>query len=174
MSFFTHHRYVEQRTGETVLKLAPLRKSLYSYSLNDLRQLMQAANRRYLACMACLDNPKAGEKALAKMAAPTKEKGRSVRGFNLFLDPDYRLFLTLGRGAWASSGFRAADLRALLKGLSLGRVSYLLKRLRTHGLIKKVANRYKYYLTKLGQRVLVTAFVIREDFVQPTLVRKAL
>jgi predicted transcriptional regulator len=49
-----------------------------------------------------------------------------------------------------------------------------LKRLRTHGLIKKVANRYKYYLTKLGQRVLVTALVIREYFVQPTLVRNAL
>jgi hypothetical protein len=37
-----------------------------------------------------------------------------------------------------------------------------------------VANRYKYYLTKLGQRVSVTALVIREYFVQPTLVRNAL
>jgi hypothetical protein len=45
--------------------------------------------------MACLDNPDAGQKAIAKMAAPARAKGRSFRGFNLFLDPDYRLFLTL-------------------------------------------------------------------------------
>ena len=172
VSFFKHHRYVEQRNGERVFKLAPLRKSIYS--LRDLRQLMQAANDRYLAFMACLDNPDAGHKAIAKMAAPAKAKGRSFRGFNLFLDPDYQLFLTIARGEWAISGFRAADLRAHIANLSPGRASYLLKRLRTHGLIKKVAHAYKYYLTKLGRRVLVTALVIREYFVQPTLVRNAL
>ena len=53
VSFFKHHRYVEQRNGERVFKLAPLRKSIYS--LGDLRQLMHAANDRYLAFMACLD-----------------------------------------------------------------------------------------------------------------------
>lgn len=172
VSFFKHHRYVEQRNGEKVFKLAPLRKSIYS--LNDLRQLMQAANERYYAFMACLDNPDAGHKAIAKMAAPAKDKGHSFRGFNLFLDLDYQLFLTLARGEWAISGLRAADLRAHIKALSPGRCSYILKRLRTHGLIKKIAHTYKYYLTKLGRRVLVTALVIREYFVQPTLVRNAL
>ncbi len=172
VSFFKHHRYVEQRNGQRLFKLAPLRKSIYS--LKDLRQVMRAANDRYLASMACLDNPDAGQKAIAKMAAPAKTKGRSFRGFNLFLNPDYRLFLTLGRGEWAISGFRAADLRAHIDGLSPGRSSYILKRLRTHGLIKKVAHTYKYYLTTLGRRVLVTASVIREYFVQPTLVRNAL
>jgi hypothetical protein len=87
VSFFTHHRHVEQRNGERVFKLAPLRKSIYS--LGDLRQPMHAANDRYLAFMACLDNPDAAQPALAKMAAPAKVKGRSYRGFDLFLDPDY-------------------------------------------------------------------------------------
>jgi len=172
VSFFKHHRYVEQRNGERVFKLAPLRKSLYS--LKDLRHLMRAANDRYLAFMACIDNPDAGQHALAKMAEPTKRKGRSFRGFNLFLSPDYRLFLTLARGEWAISGFRAADLRTHIPGLSPGPSSYLLKRLRTHGLIKKVAHTYKYYLTKFGHRVLATALVLREYFVQPTLARNAL
>jgi hypothetical protein len=172
VSFFKHHRYVEQRNGERVFKLAPLRKSIYS--LNDLRQLMLAANARYFAFMDCLDNPDAAQKALAKMAAPAKIKGRSLRGFDLFLDPDYRLFLTLSRGEWSISGFRARDLRKYIPDLSPGRASYLLKRLRTHGLIKKVGHAYKYFFTKLGRRVVVTALVIREYFVQPTLVRNAL
>ena len=163
---------MEQRNGKSVFKLAPLRKSIYS--LRDLRSLMQAANDFYFAFMACIDNPDAGQRALAKVAAPAKTKDSSLRGFNLFLDPDYNLFLTLARGEWEISGFRAADLRAHLAGLSQGCASYLLKRLRTHGLIKKVANRYKYYLTNLGRRVLVTALVIRKYFVQPALVRNAL
>jgi hypothetical protein len=86
VSFFKHHRHVEQRNGKRVFKLAPLRKSIYS--LGDLRQLMHAANERYLAFIACLNNPDAAQKALAKMAAPVKVKGRSFRGFDLFLDPE--------------------------------------------------------------------------------------
>jgi hypothetical protein len=35
VSFFKHHRWVEQRNGEKVWKLAPLRKSIYS--LRDSR-----------------------------------------------------------------------------------------------------------------------------------------
>jgi hypothetical protein len=172
VSFFKHHRYVEQRNGQRVFKLAPLRKSIYS--LNDLRTLMRAANNRYLTFMACIDNPDAGQKALAKMAAPAKVKDRSYRGFDLFLDPDYQLFLTLARGEWAISGFRARDLRQHIEGLTTSRASYLIKRLRTHHLIRKVGNAYKYYFTELGRRVLVTALVLRELFVQPSLVRSAL
>ncbi len=166
-SFFKHHRYVEQRNGERVFKLAPLRKSIYS--LNDLRQLMGAANERYFAFMASIDNPNAGQKNLAKMAAPAKAKGHSFRGFNLFLDPDYQLFLTLLRGEWTISGFRARDLRRQIPGLTPGGTSYLLKRLRTHGLIKKVAHSYKYYLTNLGRRTVATALTLREFFVLPAL-----
>jgi hypothetical protein len=44
----------------------------------------------------------------------------------------------------------------------------------THGLIKKVAHTYKYSCTKLSRRVVVTALIIREYFVQSSLVRAAL
>ena len=172
VSFFKHHRWVEQRNGERVFKLAAVRKSIYS--LRDLRQLMQAANMRYFAFMACIDNPDAGRKAIDKMAKRTKVKGRSWRGFDLFLSEDHDLFLTLGRGQWAISGFCSADLRAHIPDLTRSRSSYLLKRLRTHGLIKKVGRRYKYYMTKLGRRVLATSLLLREFFVQPSLVSSAL
>jgi hypothetical protein len=55
VTFLKHHRHMEQRNGEWVFKLAPLGKSIYS--LGDLRRVMHAANSRYLAFMACLDNP---------------------------------------------------------------------------------------------------------------------
>jgi hypothetical protein len=85
--------------------------------------------------------------SLIKMAAPAKVKGRSLRGFDLFLDPDYQLFLTLARGEWSISGFRAGDLRRCIDTLSTSRASYLIKRLRTHRIIKKAANAYKGFRT---------------------------
>jgi hypothetical protein len=191
VSFFKHHREVEQRDGGRVWKLAPLRKNIYS--LRVLRKLMHAANERYLAFIATLDNPDAGLKAIDKMAKPARHKDRSYRGFNLFLGEDLNLFLTIARGEWAISGFRAADLRSHIPDLSSARgewaisgfraadlrshipdlssarASYWLKRLRTHGLIKKIGHRYKYYLTKLGRRIVATALSIRESTVIPTL-----
>ncbi|MDJ0892524.1 MAG: MarR family transcriptional regulator [Gammaproteobacteria bacterium] len=167
VAFFKHHRWVEQRDGYQVWKLAPLKKTIYS--LNTLRKLMHAANERYLAFLAAIDNPDAGLKAIDKVAKPAADHGRSYRGFNLLLDQDYRLFLTIARGEWAISGFRAADLRAYLPELTPSRSSHLLKRLRLHGLIKKIGHRYKYYLTKLGRRVIATTLAIREFVVLPTL-----
>lgn len=167
VSFFKTHRMVQQRDGREVWKLAPLRKNIYS--LRDLRKVMHAANTRYLAFMATIDNPDAGLKAIDKMSQPARDGNRSYRGFNPFLSNDYDLFLTLARGEWCITGFRAMDLRARLPWLTPSRCSYLLKRLRTHGLIKKVGRRYKYYLTKMGRGVVATTLDIRESVVLPTL-----
>ena len=110
------HRWVEQRDGSQQWKLAPLRKNIYS--LRDLRKLMKAANARYLAYMAEIDDPDAGLKDLDKLSGPAKDHQRAFRGFNMFLQQDHQLFLTLGRGEWATSGFRAADLRSFMPMLS--------------------------------------------------------
>ncbi len=165
--FFKHHRWVEHRDGSKTHKLAPLRKSIYS--LHDLRGLMRAANERYLGFMATLDNPDAGLRAIDKMAKPARHGGRSYRGFNLFLNEDLAISLAIARGEWAISGFRALDLRHRVPALSAHRASHVLKRLRTHGLIKKIGHRYKYYLTKLGRRVVATTLVLREALITPSL-----
>ncbi len=166
-SFFKIHRWVEQRDGNPQWKLAPLRKNIYS--LRDLRKLMGAANERYLTYMATVDEPDAGLRDIDKISSPVRDQDRSFRGFNLFQEQDYQLFITIARGEWNISGFRAADLRAYMPDLTASQSSYLLKRLRTHGMIKKIGHRYKYYLTKLGRRVLNTVLKIREFVVIPSL-----
>jgi DNA-binding HxlR family transcriptional regulator len=73
---------------------------------------------------------------------------------------------------WAGedpSGLRAKDLRAAIQGLTAAQASYLLKRLRTHHLIKKVGRRYKYFLTKLGRALIATALILRENLLIPEL-----
>ena len=47
--------------------------------------------------------------------------------------------------------------------------SRLLKRLRTHGLVKKVGHTYKYYVTAFGKEVVATALKLRKLVVIPQL-----
>ena len=167
ISSFKHPREVEQRDGNVVTRNAPLRKSIYS--LKTLRKLMSDANRRYFAYMAAIEHPGSGQKGCNKLASPVKVKQHSYRGFNLFLKDDFDLLMNLMRGEWTISGFRARDLRERIKGLSSSRCSYLIKRLRTHGIIKKVGHCYKYYLTNFGRNVIATVLKLKQHFIVPTL-----
>jgi hypothetical protein len=167
VSFFQHHRTVEHRDGTTDTKLAPMRKTIYS--LAPLRELLLAANRRYLAFLSDLADPTASVTQLEHLAEPTRLDDRSYRGFNLCSANDLALFTALARGEWQISGFRNSSLRRVLPHYSGPQLSRVLKRLHVHGLIKKVGHTYKYYLTHAGQQVIVTALKLRELVVIPSL-----
>ena len=64
VSFFKHHRKVEHRGWPGEMKDAPLKKSIYSLPL--LRELMEAANRRYLEFVSAIEDPTVGIKNLEK------------------------------------------------------------------------------------------------------------
>ena len=168
VSFFKHHRIVLHRDGTRSFKLAPLRKAIYSLS-PDLKTLLEACNRRYLAFLSQLDDPAPALKALDKITASVAVKGRTYRGFNFFLPDDRSLFETILRGEYHISGMRNRDLRKHLSHLSTAQVSHRIKRLRIHGLLKKVGRSYKYYLTALGRKALTTALRLREFVVLPSL-----
>ena len=57
------------------------------------------------------------------------------------------------------------DLRHHFPALTPGQTSHLLKRLRTHGLVKKVGKCYKYYLAKFGNRLIATILKLRETII---------
>jgi hypothetical protein len=172
VSFFKHHRKVEHRNGGSTFKLAPVRKTIYS--LNDLRELLGAANRRYLEFISDLADPTVAMGELRKISEPRTEKNRKYKGFNLFSGVDQDMLLVLLRGEHNLSGFRNSDLRKHLPQRSSSQISRLLKRLRLHGLTKRVGRSYKYYLTKLGRRVLLTAAKVKELVVIPQLAGLAL
>jgi DNA-binding IclR family transcriptional regulator len=60
-------------------------------------------------------------------------------------------------------------LRHYLSDKSASQVTRLLKRLRVHGIIKKVGKRYKYYLTDFGREAAAMALKLREMVVIPQL-----
>jgi hypothetical protein len=167
VTFFKHHRRVEHRDGTWEMKVAPVRKSIYS--LPALADLMGAANHRYLEFLSTLDDPSPGLKPLERVTTPVRQGTRTYRGFNFLAPDDVRLLRTLVRGEFNLSGFQNKDLRSHLSERDARQTSHLLKRLRTHGLIKKVGRTYKYYLTSIGRRVVAAMLKLREFVVIPTL-----
>lgn len=167
VSFFKHHRKVEHRDGTSQLKLAPVKKNIYS--LAPLRALLLAANRRYLDFLSTLEDPSNGNQQLDKISRPASDQERTYRGFNLLDSEDLRLFLALTHGEFNISGFQNRTLRRLLPGYTPAHLGRILKRLRTHGLIKKVGRTYKYYLTRLGKHAILAALKLRELIIIPIL-----
>jgi hypothetical protein len=167
VSFFKHHRTVEHRDGSREIKLAPVRKTLYS--LGVLVQLLRACNRRYLEFLSTLDDDSAGRRHLERLSRPVRDERRSYRGLNFFDSNDRTLLLALVRGEFNLRGFQVRDLRGILEHLSGVQLSRQIKRLRMLGLIKKVHGTYKYYLTRLGRRVIAAALRLREGSIIPAL-----
>jgi hypothetical protein len=173
VTFFRHHRMVEQRDGQRVFKLAALRKSIYSLS-PDLASISRAANDRYIQFLSSIDDPTPGVKALSKISESVEEREHRYRGFNLFDDEDQTLFEVLCRGEFLIHGFRNRSLRQHLKQFRPSQISRLLKRLRLHGIIKKVGNTYKYYLTQLGRHVAIAGLTLKNMFLVPEFARAAI
>ena len=139
------------------------------YSLGALREVLAAANRRYLEFLSTLDDPSGGIGKLGHLSATIHEEMRSYRGFNFFDPRDEQLFQVLARGEFNISGFHNQRLRTFLPAFTSGQVSRVLKRLRTHGLIKKISHGYKYYLTTLGRQVAALGLRLKHLVIIPAL-----
>ena len=167
VSFFQHYRQVQHRDGSTTMRWAPMKKSIHS--LPALREVLSAANQRYLKFISAIATPQVGVEKLHKLAETKIEDQHRHKGFNLFSEEDTCLFRTLLQGEFFISGFTNKQLRTYLSEKSASQVTRLLKRLRVHGVIKKVGKRYKYYLTDFGRQTAAMALKLREMVVIPTL-----
>jgi len=167
VSFFKHYRKVEHRDNTISMKNAPMKKGIYS--LSALQELLAASNRRYLEFISCLDDHSVGRKNLNKISNAIIENSRRYKGFNLFDIDDQQLFEIIASGAFVISGFQNKNIREQMPDKSSGQISRILKRLRTHGLIKKIGRTYKYYLTKLGRKIITSGLMLKELYIIPKL-----
>jgi hypothetical protein len=168
VSFYRHHRKVEHRDGTSDYQVADLKKSIFS--LGDLRGLMRAGCARYLEFLGDLEDRSPGQTNLDKISRPVQEQHeRSWRGFNFFLGSDLKVLLAIVRGEYQISGLSNRRMQAVLADKTGGQIGRILKRLRLHGLIKKVGKTYKYYLTQLGRRAVVAGLKLKEHLIVPTL-----
>ena len=168
VAFFKQYRQVQHRDGSTTMRWAPMKKTIHS--LPALRELLLAANQRYLKFISAIATPQVGIAKLHKLAETKTEDQHRHKGFNLFSEEDTCLFRSLLHGEFFISGFTNKQLRSqYLPDKSASQVTRLLKRLRVHGVIKKIGKRYKYYLSDFGRQTATLALKLREMVVIPTL-----
>ena len=123
----------------------------------------------HLEFLSAIEDPRAGRDKLDKLSQPVEREGRRYAGFNLFDRDDENLLCAVVRSEFNISGLPNKTLRRHLPELSSGQVSRMLKRLRTHGLLKKIGHTYKYYVTMFGKEVVATALKLRELVILPQL-----
>ena len=172
VAFFKHYRQVQHRDGSTTMGWTPMKKTIHS--LPALREVLSAANQRYLKFISSIATPQVGVEPLHRLAETKTEDQHRHKGFNLFSEEDTCLFRTLLQGEFFISGFTNKQLRTqYLSNKSASQVTRLLKRLRVHGVIQKIGKRYKYDLTDFGRQTAAMALKLREMLVIPTLVYAA-
>lgn len=167
VSQFKTYREVDQRDGTRVKKMAVMKKNIYS--LFPLIRLLKAANHRYLEFISTFPDPTDGIKKLNTVSQTITSGERNYKGFNFFAEEDQKLLTVIARGEFNISGFRNQSLQPFLSPKNPHQISRILKRLRLHGLIKKVGSTYKYYLTSLGKSVITLGLRLKELFIIPSL-----
>lgn len=130
-------------------------------NLPKLRQVGFTANRRLLDVQRISHDCTIGEAAFQKVVKPVEVDGQHASALR-FDDPRVQaLFSVLVLFCLQPQGFFNRNLReplARLLGIdpalmTQGRMTYDLRRLRLHGLIRRIPKTHRYELTPLGRRV---------------------
>jgi hypothetical protein len=160
-------RDVQKRDGSTVRQVAPVKKSIYS--LHTLINVFKNACNRYLEFISSFDDPTDGLKKLNRITDTVTENDKNYKGFNFFNKDDEKILIAVADGKFTLKGMTNKLLRRSLPDKKPWQISNILKRLRLHGLIKKVGNTYKYYLTSLGKQVIVSGLSYKNMTLVPAL-----
>ena len=162
-------------------------------NLPALREIGFKANRRLLGVQRLDHDPITGARDLHTLTDPiTTEKGTRVPGLRLGQQRSHALLSALLIFRLQPGGFANRDLRVItaeLRGMpaelvSAGQMTYDLRRLRTHGLIAKIAHTHRYqvtdhglhtamFLTRLHDRLLPTGLAHLSDQTTPGPLRAA-
>lgn len=156
--------------GPASKKLRPLRKSICDLGLRA--NVSQAANKRLLDNLAVIGEPTRVKHLVDRITSPTDVAGRRVRALQPWSKPDLELLAIVANGDFLLHGFRNRDIAARLfttpakddaeRKRRSSRVSRLLRLLRAHGIVEKVARTHRYLVTKNGASILAAILGTRE------------
>ena len=149
---------VHHKDGSESMKWKPMGKSIsnmYRYA-----EVSKACNQRFLDAMADIVPVKSTLEEIGKICSPKKVDGKTVTGFNVWAPQEVLIMETVCAGRYFINGFRNKDIRQTIfpnikDPRKLGpKTSRLLKKLRQHGLIKKIPRSRRYTVTPKGRRVM--------------------
>ena len=127
-------------------------------------EVSQQSNDRYAEALASLDTSTPVGQLAAQVCRPTRKDGTRYRALRPWSEQDRALLESISDGDFAVGGFCNGDLAALLyppksddqaeRGRIASKISYRLRILRAHGLIRKSPNRRRYHVTTRGRQII--------------------
>ena len=146
--------------------------NLYRYA-----EVSKSCNRRFLDAMVDIIPARSTLDEIGKVCSEKKVGGKKVMGFNVWSPETVRIMETICDGRYIINGFRNKDIGRNIfpevkdpKKLS-SKTSRLLKKLRQHGLIKKVPRSRRYHITSKGRRIMGTLIELRHREYPPLAVK---
>ena len=168
---------VQHRDGTESKQWKPMGKSisnLYRYA-----EIAKSCNHRFADAMVDIVPVKSTLDEINQICTGKKINGRQVTGFNVWSPEVVCIMETICNGKFLIEGFRNKDIRTIIfpnikdpKKLS-SKTSRLLKKLRQHGLIKKVQRSRRYHVTSKGNRIMGTLIELRHKDYPQLAVKKA-
>ena len=131
--------------------------------------MFKNACNRYLEFLSSFDDPTDGLKKLDRVTETVTENKQRYKGFNFFSKDDEKILIAVADGKFTLKGITNKTLRSMLPEKKPWQLSRILKRLRLHGLVKKVGHAYKYYLTRLGKQAIVAGLSFKNISLIPAL-----
>jgi len=138
--------------------------------LHRRAQISQQANERYLDALSAVEAEPTLAETAAHVCRRTRWKGRPVRALNPLADEDAALLQAVSRGEFVLPGFRNRDLRQILFGdvtsadtrrRQMAKVTRLIRLLRAHGLVHKVAKTHRYTVSSKGRETITALLAAR-------------
>jgi len=162
-------RRMAQRKGDARMRWIPMRLGLADLARRV--EVSRAANERYLEALAVVKVPSPARTLLDPVSRRVIKDGRPYRPLRPVSQADAQLFKAVLSGEFHVRGFSNRDLRQRLSGPAPGdgaqsrrqssKITRLLRLLRAHGLIKKVAGTRYYRVTQQGQHTMTAALILR-------------
>jgi len=144
----------------------PMRKGVAD--MHRRAEVSGQSNDRYADALASLDTSTPIVQLAAKVCRPARKDGKRYRALRPWSEQDRRLLESISDGKFAVEGFCNRDLASRLypsksaaqteRGRIASKVSYRLRILRAHGLIRKSPGRRRYQMTTKGRQI-VTALL---------------
>ena len=162
-------------------KMSYLRMRKGVADMHQRAEVSRKVNDRYAASLATVEEKTTLGELTKDLGKPVQWQGRSVRALNPLAPTDVALLEAVSRGEYLIAGFRNRDIRTILFGESArtsaaevkcrsGKVTRLLRLLRAHGVIAKIAKTHRYQLTDKGRSSLSALIAARnastEKFMQ--------
>lgn len=151
------------RNGQQKMVWCPMNKGVAN--LPGYQRVTRAANDRYLQALSAVADPTAAYQAVSHLAESKMHRGRRYAGFNPARRQDMHLFQAVLSGQHLLRGFRNAEIREALWGVTPDRrerqrranaVTRLLKRLHVRGLVAKIPRTRRWRVSAHGHKLLGT------------------